>query len=439
MPDLFLICVDPQDSSRRTYQIWRNDKAAGFTLAREGRLPAGVGQVAFADMDRDGTLDMVFPTCVGSRCALNIAYNLQMPLCSRGDKLGTRCRDAGALCVADPEFRFDLDPSPSNAAFSQIPLGDLVSFAPIFVLEDVSFRGKLPNPVRVGDYNQDGYPDVLIVSADRIGASQGRVTLLESRPCDRLSCSPEEVAAGRRAFRAVVTGADALSMITDARSASFIDIDEEVRRSELLCVDLVGLARHPRSARRNGRRLASADVLQEQLLPRRVLSQGSRAQRRLRDDLRAGRLESAAIPGPSNGRVVRPDAAALRRQLYRRDVQIHRARSVGRAQSDSGSVGRICVRADLDSRAAAADVLHEPADALLVHRPRPDQQLHRVAVHRLDATSVPPLCRHRGRDPEQSGRHPALAAFWRHRSRHVVAPALSASGRLECVGVFEAI
>lgn len=78
-------------------------------------------------MDRDGTIDMVFVTCtsvssstgVGSDCMVNIAYNQQLPLCTSTTtgsvKNGKRvCRPADDLCVADPNFRFDLSERVDN-------------------------------------------------------------------------------------------------------------------------------------------------------------------------------------------------------------------------------------------------------------------------------------------------------------------------------------
>lgn len=86
--------------------------------------------------DRDGSIDMVFATCsrvsssngVGSGCMLNIAYNKQLPVCSSTtapsvNKQGKRiCRSPTDLCIADPEFHYNLSTSPDNdvRAFSLV-------------------------------------------------------------------------------------------------------------------------------------------------------------------------------------------------------------------------------------------------------------------------------------------------------------------------------
>lgn len=48
IPDVFLVCDDGHGG--KTYQIWSNNKDAGFSLERSGSLPSGTHTVSFADM-----------------------------------------------------------------------------------------------------------------------------------------------------------------------------------------------------------------------------------------------------------------------------------------------------------------------------------------------------------------------------------------------------
>jgi len=78
--------------------------------------------------DRDGTVDLIFPTCesfststgIGRGCSINIAYNKQKPLCAStspgagGFGPERNCRSPDALCVADPDFNFNLQSSPED-------------------------------------------------------------------------------------------------------------------------------------------------------------------------------------------------------------------------------------------------------------------------------------------------------------------------------------
>jgi integrin alpha FG-GAP repeat containing protein 1 len=79
------------------------------------------------EIDRDGTIDMIFPTCgsvssstgIGSDCSINIAYNKQLPLCTSSTSSPVKngkqlCRRPDQLCSADPNFTFDLTERADN-------------------------------------------------------------------------------------------------------------------------------------------------------------------------------------------------------------------------------------------------------------------------------------------------------------------------------------
>jgi hypothetical protein len=48
--DVFLMCDD--GNGKKSYQIWINNKDAGFSLGQAGQLPSGVQSVSFADMGK---------------------------------------------------------------------------------------------------------------------------------------------------------------------------------------------------------------------------------------------------------------------------------------------------------------------------------------------------------------------------------------------------
>lgn len=100
--------------------------------------------------------------------------------------------------------------------------------APYLVLADSAFRGNLPNPLRIGDYNKDGYPDLLILSSGSSGRSQGRPSLLQSQPCSKKTCTQAAYESSRRSFAKLEgDAANALNSIQDAKSAMWMDIDED--------------------------------------------------------------------------------------------------------------------------------------------------------------------------------------------------------------------
>ncbi|CAG8483179.1 5282_t:CDS:10 [Paraglomus brasilianum] len=219
LSDLFLTCQD--EDGGKSFQIWINDKEKGFVLSKnEGKLPEGTGQISFADLDGDGTIDMIFPVCSKSSCEIHTAYNRQIPLCT--DKKDTNCRQAAQLCAADDAFTFDLKQSPDNDAYVVIPTDSLLDGGMI-VTDDDEFNGVLPVPIRIGDYNLDGYPDLLIISST---GGNSYVSLLRSDPCpnEKSECHPS---AQRRTFVKVKEGAEDLRAIENAKQAAFFDLDED--------------------------------------------------------------------------------------------------------------------------------------------------------------------------------------------------------------------
>lgn len=78
-----------------------------------------------------------------------------------------------------------------------------------------------------GDYNLDGYPDLLVTT-------NKQVLLLENTVCNNRLCSDPASQAGRRTFTIVKDGTDALTKISRPKHATFFDIDEDVSISEHL-------------------------------------------------------------------------------------------------------------------------------------------------------------------------------------------------------------
>ncbi|KAI9301293.1 hypothetical protein BJ944DRAFT_257589 [Cunninghamella echinulata] len=144
----------------------------GFKLSQSFKLPTGAGPLTFADMDGDGTTDILFTTCDGRKCMVHILYNQQIGLCSKtdGENL-THCR-------------------------------------------------YLPVPIHAGDYNLDGYPDLLITT-------NKKVMLLQSDWCTSTQCTGDQILSNKRTFSLVRTGAEPLTKMNNPRHATFFDIDED--------------------------------------------------------------------------------------------------------------------------------------------------------------------------------------------------------------------
>ncbi|TFK34872.1 hypothetical protein BDQ12DRAFT_688981 [Crucibulum laeve] len=235
LADVFLVCDDGRGS--KSYQIWVNNKDEGFTLSQQGSLPSGTQSISFADVDRDGTIDLVFPTCssvssstgLGSDCYINIAYNQQLKLCASttdsGIKKGVRtCRPPEDLCTADPDFKFDLTDKPENTAFVRFPISSLFPSPASLLVLDPTFSPSLPVSIKLGDANLDGFPDFLAI----VGSGNVRTPhLVYSVPCGHGVAGCATDGSGKRGWEVASKGTDRLREIKDARSVSFLDMDED--------------------------------------------------------------------------------------------------------------------------------------------------------------------------------------------------------------------
>ena len=114
-----------------------------------------------------------------------------------------------------------------GADLVRIPIDALTSDRRLLLVDDIG--ASQPVPVRVGDYNLDGYPDLAVLTVPR-GAAPGetRLHLLESRPCGGASgaapgCAPS--GPEHRTFARVRRSV--LDREAYVRSVAFIDLDED--------------------------------------------------------------------------------------------------------------------------------------------------------------------------------------------------------------------
>ena len=245
------------------YEIWtalrgteegETQSNATFQLSRKGDLPAGTGMLSFADLDRDGTIDVVFPTCDGKDCFINVAKNEQMPLCSTepadwtlpwftqqpsnaapalgnmsrvegiSPRAASRCREPSKLCTSDPDFKFNFD-----SHLRRYNVKDVIGKDWDLLLSDNSVMPAQPISIAVGDFNKDGYPDLLVVATNE-EAGKSQAFLLQNTKCSKApSGAPGcDADADARTF-IKAPGSEALGVVTDVVGASFVDLDEGIQ------------------------------------------------------------------------------------------------------------------------------------------------------------------------------------------------------------------
>ncbi|KAJ3225475.1 hypothetical protein HK099_006748 [Clydaea vesicula] len=225
LADLFFTCQD-SENSQQYMQIWLNRKEDGFVFSKELQLPKGAGRISFSDMDGDGTMDIVFPTCVDNICQINVAYNKQIPICSIN--IHSNCRKKENLCISDENFEFNFDLNSELYSVFSLPNQDTESL----VIEDELFFDKNTIPLRIGDFNLDGFPDLIIITKLNSNPKKQKLNLLTSIPCNSDICNEKEIRNFRRKFELLTVGADKLNnYFGEFQEAlfqgAFFDLDED--------------------------------------------------------------------------------------------------------------------------------------------------------------------------------------------------------------------
>ncbi|KAN0050331.1 hypothetical protein ACTA71_003450 [Dictyostelium dimigraforme] len=205
-------------------EFWINNKESGYSLVTTLNFPPGTGQITFADFDNDGDLDMIYPVLNTNNETniineIYIVFNNQKPVCASSLFSSAACIPQNQLCTTDGTFSFSNTLDDSDGV--------------TIILSNDQFNGSLfysdiengiPLIIHSGDYNIDGFPDILISLIDPNNLEAGpHVELWENVECSPSVCSNGQ---GGRSFSKVTDGTDALTMVPFAHSAVFVDFGE---------------------------------------------------------------------------------------------------------------------------------------------------------------------------------------------------------------------
>jgi len=131
-------------------------------------------------------------------------------------------------------------------SFTSIPVSDLFpGTTAILFAEPKSTSSGNPAliPLRIGDFDIDGFPDILTLIVNNTaappdggifggGRSPGiQVKILQNAPCGKrdVACQDGKHRVKRRQFKPVVeSGIETLDSIWDARNAAWFDVGEDV-------------------------------------------------------------------------------------------------------------------------------------------------------------------------------------------------------------------
>ena len=170
------------------------------------------------------------------------------------------------MCVAYPNFKFDLSGTDYEhvrmicflenkieslnveQAYVHFPISDLLPPSrgsdrnpSSLLVFDTRSSPSVPVPLRIGDVNLDGFPDILLVTASPTSSRSYKRTprLLFAAPCAHSGKSHDNGKGGRTAgcgedgkgrvgWTVADRDVDALDDVSDTASVTFLDIDEDV-------------------------------------------------------------------------------------------------------------------------------------------------------------------------------------------------------------------
>eukprot|EP00658_Telonema_sp_P-2_P041066 TRINITY_DN29371_c0_g2_i3.p1 TRINITY_DN29371_c0_g2~~TRINITY_DN29371_c0_g2_i3.p1 ORF type:complete len:535 (+),score=104.38 TRINITY_DN29371_c0_g2_i3:188-1792(+) len=139
------------NGTQRALEVWVRESGE-LELDRVYSLPDGSSQLMTQDLDRDGDLDVT----IVAGDTVYFMYNSQKSMCSSQWELeSSSCRPQQQLCTRDPEF--SLQATGCTPASLSVPTVSGVDGAMLTGYEPFTSTALL----RFGDYDLDGYPDVL--------------------------------------------------------------------------------------------------------------------------------------------------------------------------------------------------------------------------------------------------------------------------------------
>ncbi|KAI9297650.1 hypothetical protein K502DRAFT_300520 [Neoconidiobolus thromboides FSU 785] len=204
LADLFIVCEE-KDSSKK-YQIWKNqvtmnDNEASFKLIKSDKLPKNINMIKFSDTLGQGNLDLIYFICDKENCKIKIIYNQQMKLCNL--YITTNCRSQENMCIEDENFKLDFNNNNDSNNF-EIDIQNIYEqHQDIYpYLKGYNFiKSKTlnyPISINIGDYNLDGYPDLLLILKNKKEETQP--IILQSFPCDNKHCNEQQINLNRRYY-----------------------------------------------------------------------------------------------------------------------------------------------------------------------------------------------------------------------------------------------
>ncbi len=202
---LQLLTSTEGDSQSKT--VVYNKTASSVTL------PRGHGPISVADFNASGALDVAFAVCDPPEdCSraneIHVLFNQQKPFCSQSGQ--KNCKGINQIMEVDESFGFSV-----NGQSSIIVDLNKVFGSTRYRVQIATSLGE-PIHLGVGDFDVNGFPDLLVVVYDTVDKTN-RVMLLENNPLN----------GNMRTFAHMTKGIAALQQLSGVTGAAFINFYQD--------------------------------------------------------------------------------------------------------------------------------------------------------------------------------------------------------------------
>lgn len=200
--DLLLVCSS--SNSKRDYLklLISSEKESKFDFLMSVNLPEGHGPISLGDVNADGSMDLIYAVCnppetCSEENSIHVLFNSQRPFCTRPDQ--KNCKVLNDIMEADKEF----------VGFK--------SSDRLVVNVDQNYRLDTKIPLAVGDFNVNGFPDILAVVNNSTTSSKHSILL------ENISKNNNN----ERTFSRSTRGTEELEKITGVTGSFFVNLYQD--------------------------------------------------------------------------------------------------------------------------------------------------------------------------------------------------------------------
>lgn len=169
----------------------------------------------------------MFPVCYPSpSCSevnsIQVIYNVQEAMCTSITGNGDDCIDSDDIC--GEKIPFTLPNVVSSSSTNNSVVVPSSAFGDYTFFWEFPLSTNVPNTLRIGDFDCDGYPDLLIIVKNSTSSS---AQLWSSVECTEETCGADAYNANRRTFEHDTDNTAAVENVKNPFAAAFIDFGDD--------------------------------------------------------------------------------------------------------------------------------------------------------------------------------------------------------------------